>query len=522
MFLFKKTILVADSIHGNIQISNLEKEILSTQAFNRLHNISQNSTVYLTFPSNRTKRFEHSLGSMHLAGEIFFYSMVNADEEARDGFLQKAMDEVNTLLTDSKYSCFLRVLLGKDEKLIESCETISIKDPLYLLYVPKIIKDEYVLVYTLLFQAIRCAALLHDLGHPPFSHVTEAALEEIWENALKVDEEKRTSRQNLFIETMNHYLIEINEGIVEKPGFALHEKVGNRIADRLFEAIINSSANPGYKLFICMVHKFVSLILLEKNEFFKSVHSIIAGSIDCDRLDYIVRDLNNSGFNHGRIEYDRLITSFKLMKAENSFLFCADIRALSTMEDFYNKRMRLYKFVIYHHRVIKTDNLLKLTIVKLAQDYLAEGECENLEHTQVLPLDISGVWKAVKEEQLNQKYFNALIQWDDGWLLAVLRQQYYDKYIESTDNVKYQLEELLSNQKNYSSIVKRFADFLEIDEEVANNLNVDFNQLQVVLGDRWEKLILPIKHKVENYQKTEGFLLSPIAALFRLLVGCQQ
>jgi len=58
----QKVFFVADSVHGSIQISSLEKMIISTQPFNRLHNINQNSTAYLTYPSNRTKRFEQSLG----------------------------------------------------------------------------------------------------------------------------------------------------------------------------------------------------------------------------------------------------------------------------------------------------------------------------------------------------------------------------------------------------------------------------------------------------------------------------
>lgn len=65
-----RQIYIADTVHNTILLSNYEKEVISTQLFNRLHNISQNSTAYLTFPSNRTKRFEHSLGTMKLCGDI--------------------------------------------------------------------------------------------------------------------------------------------------------------------------------------------------------------------------------------------------------------------------------------------------------------------------------------------------------------------------------------------------------------------------------------------------------------------
>ncbi|TYO92283.1 hypothetical protein LX24_02912, partial [Desulfallas thermosapovorans DSM 6562] len=135
------------------------------------------------------------------------------------------------------------------------------------------------------------------------------------------------------------------------------------------------------------------------------------GSIDCDRLDYVTRDLENSGFNYGRIEYDRLIRSMRLIIMNGHFLFCPDIRTLSTVEDFFNRRWLLYKYVIYHHRVIKTDYLLEKAIVGLARSYLGNPEKENEYNGGVLPLDISGLWKAVKQVYSNTKYFNALIQY---------------------------------------------------------------------------------------------------------------
>lgn len=63
---------INDSIHGLIRLTAFEKGILASPEFNRLHDVYQNSTVYLTFPSNRTKRFEHSIGCMYLCSEMFY------------------------------------------------------------------------------------------------------------------------------------------------------------------------------------------------------------------------------------------------------------------------------------------------------------------------------------------------------------------------------------------------------------------------------------------------------------------
>ena len=66
-----KRFFIEDSVHGQIEVSAFERGIIYTMEFNRLHDIYQNSTLYLTFPTNRVKRFEHSIGTMKLSGEIF-------------------------------------------------------------------------------------------------------------------------------------------------------------------------------------------------------------------------------------------------------------------------------------------------------------------------------------------------------------------------------------------------------------------------------------------------------------------
>ena len=63
---------ITDSIHGTIYISELEHMMMTTPYFYRLNDVYQSSTVYMTYPSNRTKRYEHSLGTMELAGQMFY------------------------------------------------------------------------------------------------------------------------------------------------------------------------------------------------------------------------------------------------------------------------------------------------------------------------------------------------------------------------------------------------------------------------------------------------------------------
>lgn len=75
-----KISLISDTINGTIRLSEIEMKIISSPIFSRFHDVSQNSTAYLTFPTNRTKRYGHSIGTMYFAGEIYHYRILNAEE----------------------------------------------------------------------------------------------------------------------------------------------------------------------------------------------------------------------------------------------------------------------------------------------------------------------------------------------------------------------------------------------------------------------------------------------------------
>lgn len=85
----KKLRQITDNVHGTVYLSQFESNLISTPFFYRLHDIYQSSTVYLTFPSNRTKRYEHSIGTMELASELFFAGMTNAKSDDRKDFLEQ-------------------------------------------------------------------------------------------------------------------------------------------------------------------------------------------------------------------------------------------------------------------------------------------------------------------------------------------------------------------------------------------------------------------------------------------------
>ena len=91
---------VTDNIHGTIYLSDIESRMISTPFFYRLHDIYQSSTVYMTFPSNRTKRYEHCLGTMEQAGQMFFSSVTNTSKKIRQRFIDELYKQF-TIIADA-------------------------------------------------------------------------------------------------------------------------------------------------------------------------------------------------------------------------------------------------------------------------------------------------------------------------------------------------------------------------------------------------------------------------------------
>lgn len=504
---YSKGIYINDSLHGLIRLSEFEKDIISSIGFNRLHDIYQNSTVYLTYPSNRTKRFEHSIGTMKLCSDMFYSAILNSSEDTLNKFYLSYEDAVNKLIKEfkehelEKYeSCFDST---PPDKISETEISLDVfRNSLISSNVHKKFKN----IHILLIQSVRVAALLHDVGHPPFSHIVEYAIKD---SRNKYSDKQDTERQKFFSEKMALFS-------EDKP---LHEIMGMSISQNILQTIIKTSEKKEHSdsefFFEILVAKCVQK-MFEDDGLFSYLHRIIDGTLDGDRLDYVTRDPSNSGMNIGSIDYSRIIKEMKILyskdakskSSEDVPLFCVPIKSINSVEDFLRRRYDLYKNIVNHHRVIKTDFLLENTVKNLIGQYLDNKDEDSVKqknsNPNLIPFDISGLWFPLKKGILTERN-RALSQWNDSWLMTILKQIYYKDYLtaEKGESIKFkisqQLAELLENKKNYHSLIKRCEDFRIIDNTVADTIKNTADNLESKIKD-----LEKTSKKVENFNNTNS------------------
>ncbi len=461
----KNGIYLNDSIHGLISLTEYERRIVSTIGFNRLHDVYQNSTLYLTFPTNRTKRFEHSIGTMKLCSDMFFQSLLNTTDSTLKEFFDIFDKEYANILDSlgQQTEVCADKLGGRLPREIPWIELDKLRHSL----IPNNIPDHYNMIHLILIQSIRAAALLHDIGHPPFSHIVEFALKDVYlEYKEKVNIEKENTKE--FVDIMSKYF----EGNKK-----LHEQMGDEISEGILSKIIvatsEDSSNYNENLFELLVLESVKRIFAEEGAF-RYLHRIIDSSLDGDRLDYVTRDVINSGKDSGKIEYSRIINDMQLFVKNGDILFCVPLKAVTSVEDFVKRRYNSYKDIVYHHRVIQSDYILEGIVKDLVIKYLMEEGLEKQQDNEILiPFDISGLWFPLGDKKSAIKA-NALSQWNDSWLTTVLRQIYYTEYYHNKDIMEgtrdfvlaQRLAELLRSSKRYHSLIKRSENFKVIDDAV--------------------------------------------------------
>ena len=293
--------VIRDEIHRDIFVPAHIARLIDTREFQRLRNVQQLATCHYVFPAATHNRFSHSLGAYHLA----------------------------------------RVL----------CEHLAEVQP-------GIINDEDA-------ELVSIAALLHDIGHPPFSHL------------LETDKVFATFHSH---EHWGKLMLESRETEI---GIAIREVLGEERTARLFALYSGESEHDGEP---------IAPFLRE----------IVSSQLDVDRMDYMIRDQANSGAQIGGFDSARVIRALRV--GDNGHLY-AKQWGLPAIEAYLVTRYHLYNQVYFHKvnqltqeylvRVLSRARELaqdgKLSLSQSLQNMLCNEKLSVREYVRLTDADINGV-----------------------------------------------------------------------------------------------------------------------------------
>lgn len=279
------TKVVKDLVYSYIDIDEAVQKLIDTASFQRLRRIKQLSSSYI-FPSTNHTRYEHSIGVMQLACEFF-------------GVLEKDFRKYN--LPENEIS-FLRL-------------------------------------------HTKLAALLHDVGHPPFSHLGEKFLD----------------KDEIYTDIKNEYsnLIDVYETFHNKDGKLMgkeHEILSCYCILRKFYSILKNDIDKNIDIaFICRC--IIGNTYQDKNKWPKNIciRIINSDSIDVDKLDYLTRDNHMTGEIAPKMDIKRLLACLTITENKELKYVAKAIPAVQTVVD---SRDLLYLWVYQHHISIYTDYVI--------------------------------------------------------------------------------------------------------------------------------------------------------------------
>lgn len=199
---------------------------------------------------------------------------------------------------------------------------------------------------------LRIAALIHDIGHGPFSHVFEPL--------------------------MIHYLAKTHEDLV--PWLVEKTEISDILARGGFDS---------RRLGLLAIGR-----LGDKKRPY--LDQVISGPVDIDKMDFIVRDSFHTGAGYGFVDVHRLVYTMDVIHGNMS----VDGTAVATLESFLLARLESFR-TIYFHRASRAVQIMIVSALEAAKDEL--GLLDFDDPDDYLSMDDYKVWTQLKECKQSRK-----------------------------------------------------------------------------------------------------------------------
>jgi HD superfamily phosphohydrolase len=389
---------IRDPVHAYVGFTRIERAFLDDPIAQRLRYIAQAGLAHLVYPEVRTSRFAHSLGAMHLASRFLEAALRNADPELREAFEDATTAAVRSLAAG---------YMPDSDDVIRMFTADGLRTG-------AVAEGDARAVMLFVEQGLRLAALFHDLGHLPFSHDFEYALQQLFTERADVAERYPA---------------------VSQGSGAIHERIGYKAADLLLHQL---HATFGELREIArLVFEIAGKILeteppdepelavgttLTHESVWGLLHRLIAGELDVDRCDYLLRDARAYGFEFASYDLDRLADNLVPVRVRPAVVDIAvRPQGVAAAESFMLARYRAYQWGPRHHKVAQIAAALQSAIRTWLEPVFTAPTTVGdrvafMEHLETIAASDAAVDHVSAEPALR-----ALSRYDDVWMLTELR-----------------------------------------------------------------------------------------------------
>ncbi|MFC4402827.1 HD domain-containing protein [Gracilibacillus xinjiangensis] len=262
-----------------------------------------------------------------------------------------------------------------------------------------------------------CAALLHDLGHGPFSHS--------FEKVFKLDHEDYTKAIILGDTEVNQVLLRVGPEFPQK------------VAD-----VINKTYKD------------------------KLVVSLISSQIDADRMDYLQRDAYFTGVSYGHFDMERIL---RVMRPYEDQVVIKE-SGMHAVEDYIMSRYQMY-WQVYFHPVTRSAEVILTKILHRVKALYEDGYTFKMEPTHFISFfeEKVSLDDYIRLDEAVVYYYFQMWAEEDDLLLRDLAYRFINrklfKYVEFNPNLQmkewmelYQLFNKIGLDPDYYLVVDSSSD----------------------------------------------------------------